>query len=99
MKKEHFDKYLEKSGDSEIITTNLIENEFGFASWQPTQNEIVIINVFGNGQYWDGFFQALAKKLGKKRIKFATKRSPKAFMKKYNYKLTGYILEKEVSDG
>jgi len=88
--------YLEKSGDSYIHEDNLIENEHGFMSWKIHENDLVLLNVYGDGEYWDVFSNQLAKEFKKKKIIIATRRNPKAFEKKFNYKLTGYILEKEV---
>ena len=94
---QDIEKYLKKSGDDEISTSNLVENQHGFMSWRTHKDTFVGINVYGDGHYWDAFANELAKKLGLKKIMFATKRSPKVFEKKYGYKITGYILEREVS--
>jgi len=90
--------YKQKSKDTKIYFNNFIENEYGFASWDINWEEqsLVLINVYGDGKYWDMFFTGLAKRLGLKKIVFGTKRSPKAFERKYKYKLVGYIMEKEV---
>ena len=93
---EGAERYLDKSGDEEIFTDNLIENDQGFASWNIHRGKLVILNVFGAGQFWDSFFVALAKGLGVNKITFGTRRNPKAFERKYGYKVVGYILEKEV---
>lgn len=89
--------YLEKSGDSYIHEDNLIENEHGFMSWTiRDDNTLVLLNVYGDGKYWDLFSNQLAKQMNLNKILIATYRKPKAFEKKFGYKLTGYILEKEV---
>jgi len=94
---EDLERYLKKSGDEKIETDNLTENEHGFMSWTIYERDTFLVyNVYGNGEYWDKYMNELAKELGLKRILIGTKRSPKAYMKKYNYKLTGYILEKGV---
>jgi hypothetical protein len=95
--KETAERYLKKSGDDYIETENLIENEHGFMSWKVDGNKFVCMNVYGNGKYWDEYMNELAKQLGCKTIFTGTSRkSYKAFVKKYNFKLVGYILEKEV---
>ena len=97
MDKETEERYLKKSGDDYIETENLIENEHGFMSWKVDGDKFVCINVYGNGEYWDKYMNELAKQLGCKTILGGTTRkSYKAFVKKYNFKLVGYIFEKEV---
>ena len=97
MDKETAERYLKKSGDDYIETENLIENEHGFMSWKVDGNKFVCMNVYGNGKYWDEYMNELAKQLGCKTILGGTTRkSYKAFVKKYNFKLVGYIFEKEV---
>jgi len=80
MNKEDLEKYLSKSGDDGIYTDNLIENSHGFMSWKVSDQGLVLLNVYGDGKYWDQF----------------SIRSPRAYQKKYGYKLTGFVLEKEV---
>ena len=97
MDKETEERYLKKSGDDYIETENLIENEHGFMSWKVDGDKFVCINVYGDGEYWDEYMNELAKQLGCKTILGGTTRkSYKAFVKKYNFKLVGYIFEKEV---
>lgn len=90
-------QYLKKSGDATISTDNLIKNAKGFMSWRVTKPEtLVLINVYGDGKYWDSVAVELAKQLNLNKIVFGTKRNPKAFERKYGYSHVGYILEKEV---
>ena len=93
---EDIKRYLDKSGDSFIYEDNIVVNEHGFMSWNIHEGKLVLLNVYGNGKYWDNFSIDLAKKLDLKTILIATRRSPKAFTKKFGYKITGHILEKEV---
>ena len=93
---EDIEKYLRKSGDQFIYEDNIIANDHGFMSWKIAEDKLVLLNVYGNGKYWDNFSIELAKKLGLKGILTATRRSPKAFTRKFGYKITGHILEKEV---
>ena len=97
MTKEDLEKYLSKSGDDKIYTDNLIENQHGFMSWKVHGTDLVLLNVYGDGKYWDVFSIELAKKLGLKKILIATKRSPRAYTKKFGYQVTGYLMEKEVN--
>lgn len=96
MNKEDLEKYLSKSGDDYVYPDNLIENKNGFMSWTVKNGKLILLNVYGNGKYWDEFSKELAKGLGLTSILIATRRSPKAYQKKYGYKLTGYLMEKEV---
>ena len=89
-------RFKEKA-NSDLDYTNLIENEHGFMSWKIDGDKFVCITVYGDGQYWDKYMNELAKQLGCKTILGGTTRkSYKAYVRKYNFKLVGYILEKEV---
>lgn len=97
MTEQEIQRFLKKSKSEYLDTTNLIENEHGFMSWKIDGDKFVCINVYGNGEYWDKYINELAKQLGCKKILGGTSRkSYKAFIKKYNFKLVGYIFEKEV---
>jgi hypothetical protein len=90
-------RFLKKSNSEYIDKTNLIENEHGFMSWKVDGEHFVCINVYGDGPYWDTYMNELAKQLGCKKILGSTQRkSYKAYVRKYNFKLVGYIFEKEV---
>lgn len=97
--KELLEFYLRKSkSDTYAKKALCCENEHGFITWFPDHDLgcLVIYDVCGDGKYWDRFGTLLAKYYGFSKICFGTKRNPKAFERKYRYKLTGYILEKEV---
>jgi len=97
MDKKDIEQYLKKSGDTSINPANLIENSHGFMSWRINKPDtFVLINVYGDGKYWDSVAVELAKQLNLSKIVFGTKRNPKAFERKYGYSHVGYILEKEV---
>ena len=96
MDKETEQRYLEKSGDDYIDKTNLIENEHGFMSWKVDGDKLVQMCVYGDGPYWTDFANELGKQFNCKTIITSTSRNYKAYEKKYNFKLVGYILEKEV---
>ena len=89
--------YLERSGDTEINPSNLVENEHGFCSWREHGDKLILINVYGDGEYWDSWAEKKGQKMGKKTILFCTKRNPKVFERKYGYKQIGTILEREIS--
>jgi outer membrane protein assembly factor BamB len=95
--KEDIEKYLRKSGDQFIYEDNIVVNDHGFMSWMiDTDGSFVALNVYGDGEYWDSFIMQLAEKLGCTKARFATRRNPKAFERKFGYKIAGYIMEKEV---
>ena len=89
-------RYCDKSGDIKISDGTLVENENGFCVWGVTKDSIVLVNVYGNGEYWNKWAEIKGRELGLKKVLFATKRSPKAFCKKYKYKVSGYILERDI---
>ena len=96
MDKDTIERYLKKSGDDYIDTTNLIENEHGFMSWKVDGDTLVQMSVYGDGQYWVDVANELGKQFNCKTILTSTTRNYKAYEKKFKFKLKGYILEKEV---
>ena len=73
MDKETEQRYLEKSGDEEIDTTNLIENEHGFMSWKVDGDKLVQMSVYGDGQYWVDVANELGKQFNCKTIITSTR--------------------------
>ena len=88
--------YYNRSGDTELGVGWMEENEHGFCVWRVQDGSLVLVNVYGNGTYWDSWATDKAKELELSLVVCATKRSPKAFVRKYGYKVTGYILERKV---
>ena len=93
IRKEWLDRYLEKSGDSGLRdTTYAHHNEHGFATWEVEDGFIFVVQMFGDGKYWLGFFQEMGRKIGMN-IRFTTRRSPRAWGRSYGAKTIGYIME------
>lgn len=91
--------YLDRSGDKAIPQGNIEDNEHGFCIWKIHKGRLVLISVYGDGEYWDDWSIQKAKEMKLKSIIVGTKRSPRPFVRKYGYKITGYMLEKEVRHG
>lgn len=89
-------EYWDKSGDTIIIPTNFTRNEHGFASYSIEGEVLIIGNVYGDGGYWRDFFNDKAKENGCTRLRFATRRNPEAWNRKYEFECVGWILEKDV---
>lgn len=99
MDNEAHRKYLEKSGDDEIFYDNYTENEHGFCSWTVNEyNELSISQCYGDGNYWLDYFIAKAKELGCKRLIMGTRRNPKTFERKFNFRTIAYIMVREIED-
>lgn len=96
MRQEYIDDYFKRSGDSELPKGNEEENEHGFCIWRIESNSLILVAVYGDGEYWNEWSINKAMKENIKNIIFATKRKPDAFVRKYGYKVTGYILSREV---
>jgi len=79
----HLD-YLKRSGDRYIDQRNYEENNHGFASWTIAGGKLLVLQVYGDGEYWDNYFRELAAKQGLGEYMFYTRRNPKAFARKYN---------------
>mgnify|MGYP000028643132 FL=1 len=88
--------YMLRSGDKYIDGTNYVENEHGFASWVAKADCIHVIQVYGDGKYWDRFFRELAKEHGVNSYLFYTRRNPKAFARKFGAKTVQTIMQVEV---
>ncbi len=96
--------YLEKSKADFVWLENLFVCEYGFASWLEPENsdEIRIVDCYGDGRFWEEFFIRLAKRKGKSKITFWTRRNPKAFERRFGCKVlrkseTGaYLMVREV---
>jgi hypothetical protein len=86
-------KYLHKSGDAEIKpSTYRHACDKGFATWDVSDDSLIVLQVYGDGLYWLDFFKKIGKDLGLK-ITFGTRRNPKAWQRKFNAKVIGYIME------
>jgi hypothetical protein len=96
MNQDDLDRYFAKSGDDKIYPVNLVQNSYGFCSFRIEDDILFIINTYGNGEYWDAYLTAIAKQNSCTKIRFATRRNPKTFSRKYGAKLVGYVLEREV---
>ena len=100
--REWLDEYLRKSGDDKLSPGNLVVLPYGFVIWNINDDgDLLLSHVYvakgkGNGRKMDEFTKSLARRIGAKKIVFATRRNPVGFMRKYGYKVIGFILEKEV---
>ena len=92
-------RYLDKSGDERIFMNNLVRNEHGFASYYVDGEHLQILNVYGDGDYWDEFLTGIAIKNGCRALRFSTLRNPKALERSRGCKVIGYIMEREVDNG
>jgi hypothetical protein len=90
------DDYCRKSGDKEVPDGNLEENEHGFCVWRLDDSALIIAAIYGDGDYWNPWIDKKAKEEGMKEIIFATKRNPDSFIRKYGFKITGYILARTI---
>ena len=89
-------RYYDKSGDTELSKGYMEENDHGFCVWGVADNSLILIHVYGDGEYWDSWATEKANQLDLDSVAFGTKRSPKAFCKKFGYTVIGYILERKV---
>jgi hypothetical protein len=93
---EQLNDYYLRSGDTELSDGKVEVNENGFCVWRKIDEAILLVHVYGNGTYWNQFASNKAKELGLSKVIFATKRNPDGFIYKHGFKVTGYILEREV---
>jgi len=88
--------YFNRSGDTELGVGWMEENEHGFCVHRVQDDKLILVNVYGDGEYWDNWATKVAKDMGLKSVFFATQRNPKAFERKYGYETVGYLLERKV---
>lgn len=92
--------FLERTGDKTIVNTNYTENEHGFASYKIEKGLLHIIQVYGDGKYWESFFRKIAKENNIKKAMFYTRRNPKTFQRRYGAKTIQTLMVIEAkSDG
>ena len=99
MNADHLQRYYDKSGDERIFASNLVENEHGFCSYYIDGEYLQIVNVYGDGNYWDKFLSGVAKENGCRALRFSTMRNPEALKRSRGVKIIGYIMEREVTNG
>ena len=89
--------YLDRSGDDKLEDGRVLYHpEKGFVVYHTTDTALVLVHVYGDGQFWDSFAHVKAKELGLEKITFGTRRNPEAFRRLHGYEIIGYILEKKV---
>lgn len=68
----------------------VIKSSKGLFTYQVDSPCLLIKAVCGDGVYWEEFSTQLAKALGLKQKIFVTKRSPRAWARKYGYSFIRY---------
>ena len=96
MTPEITEDYCKHSGDNQVPDGNIEENEHGFCVWDIRDNAFIVVAIYGDGDYWNPWIDKKATEKNMKQIIFATKRNPEPFVRKYGFKVTGYILAREV---
>lgn len=87
----HLD-FLQRSGDRTITQVNYIENDHGFSSYKIENGILHVIQVYGDGKYWERFYRKVAKENNVKRAMFYTRRNPKAFERRFGAEVVQYIM-------
>jgi len=88
--------YMHRSGDRYIDKRNYVENDHGFASWELRDDCMLVIQVYGDGAYWDKFFRNVAKENGLSCYMFYTRRNSKAFERRYNARTVQTLMAVEI---
>jgi hypothetical protein len=92
-----YEDYLARSGDDSLSQDGpIIQNEHGFMVWRVTATEFIIVQCYGDGDYWNSMATQMAQTMGLHRIVFTTKRNPKTYTRRFGYTVQGYILVKEI---
>lgn len=88
--------FLQRSKDKYIDKRNYVENEHGFASWEIQGRLLMIIQMYGDGKYWDKYFRDLAAQNGIKTVMFYTQRNPKAFARRFGAETVQTLMKVEL---
>ena len=88
--------YFNRSGDEKLSPGSVETYKDGFCVWRIHDDSLVLVNVYKYGEYWNQWATKKAKERGLKKVMFATKRNPEGFERKFGFKLTGYILERDI---
>jgi len=99
--KEELDRFFAKSGYDRIYVTNLVVTDWGFASWDVSNDGyLFVMSCYGDAKLWKDFFIDLARKLKLKGVKFVTKRNPEAWERLLNdFVLDEYVLKYDIKEG
>lgn len=93
-------KYLEKSGDSGIRRNPdnvVVRREQGFCVYRVVGRRFIIVALYSkDGTFWNDFTNGMAKQMNCDTIFFTTQRDPKAFIRRYGFKIAGYVMTREV---
>lgn len=86
--------YLNRSGDEALGLGWMEENEHGFCVWRVKDGTLILVNVYGDGRYWDQWADEKCAEQKLTKIQFGTRRNPATFERKYGYKVTAYLMER-----
>ena len=97
IEQKDWEDYARRSGDfyGKIYPANIILSEKGkgFCSMDVVDGNLILVHqCYGDGEHWVREIRKLAHERRIKDIRFITKRNPKAFTRKYGFKLEGYIM-------
>lgn len=93
---KHYEKHANQPFQLLSNDKLLFDEEHGFTTYRVVGDMFYVGCVCGNGDYWQEVHNKLAKENGCTKIKTGTYRNPKPIMRKYGYRIVGYILEREV---
>lgn len=100
MTTDDLQRYFKKSGDSNLLAGELLENEHGFMVFDVLIDmhgtSFRILHAYGDGKYWQALAERMAKRCRCDRIVVCTKRNPHGFIRRHGYSIVGYILGKEL---
>jgi len=94
--------YIARTGVSRISFDKVVVLKDGFFTFSVRNDYLVILDGYGNGKRIEQVCMKIAKSRGLKKIRFFSRRNPKAFVRKFGVKVIGktkegfYLFEKEV---
>jgi len=96
MRVKSLEDYFFKSGDTKLYTENIEhDNEKGFCSWEIKDKSLVLLQVYGDGMYWNDWATKKAEEEHLQEIIFGTLIDPCIF-KKYGFTVTGHIMARKI---
>lgn len=88
--------YLKSVNKNELDYEVLYDKSKGFITFAIIGETMIIPDLYGDGKYWLGVAEKIAKENNCTKLKGGTTRNPKAYERMFGTKIVGYILEKDL---
>ena len=73
--------YFERSGDEIICEGNKEKNDNGFCVWRTDGERFILVQVYGDGDYWNKWSENKSRELGMKKYSLQQKENHMALLR------------------